>query len=49
MDPTVEAKAMLYRAIENYYVLTGNFSTRMLAYLNGATPVAALGRKRAKS
>lgn len=49
MDPTVEAEAMLYRAIENYYALTGNFSPRMLAYLNRAIPAATLGCKSTRS
>ena len=34
MDPTFEAEAMLYRAIENYYALTGRLTEKMLSYNN---------------
>ena len=35
MDPEFEAENMLHRAINNFAMLTGNFTDDMLAFLNG--------------
>jgi len=34
MDPRFEAEAMLHRAIENYYTLTGQLTEQMESYYN---------------